>query len=59
MKERVCMTKRCPLRRIHKETKELFCTVGENAEGFYLEKVVGVSETSCMSRRMEARRAGK
>lgn len=52
MKERVCMTKRCPLRRIHTKTKELFCTVGENAEGFYLEKVVGVSETTCMSRRM-------
>ena len=38
MKERVCMTKRCPLRKINKETRELFCTVGENAEGYYLER---------------------
>lgn len=59
MKERVCMLKRCPLRRMHKETKVLFCHTAENAEGYYLQKVVSVKETECMSRRAEARKGAR
>lgn len=56
MKERICMVKNCPLRRQHKETKQLFCIVGETKEGYLMEKVMTVKETDCISRRMEQRR---
>lgn len=59
MKEHICMMKRCPLRRQHKETKVLYCTVSENAQGYYLQKVVAVNETECISRRMEVRKEAK
>lgn len=56
MKERICMTKKCPLRRIKKDTKQLFCLMAENKEGVFLQEVMAVKETQCISRRSIARR---
>ena len=56
MKERVCLTKKCPLRLKDKETGRIVCLVGQDDKGFFVQPILMVKETDCISRRLGARR---
>lgn len=59
MKERICLTKKCPLRHKDNKTGEMVCLVGLDEKGVFVQPVLMVKETDCMSRRAEVRRVRK
>lgn len=59
MKERVCLTKKCPLRHKDNKTGEMVCIAGQDAKGYFVQPVYTVKETDCISRRSFARKEEK
>ena len=56
MKERVCLTKKCPLRHKDNKTGTMVCLFGQDDKGYYVQPVLMVKETDCISRRRLARK---